>query len=426
MDNGPVQGADDIDWAGLAPDRGAEIPELLRALADPERAVDAVRELHEILVFPGAGNTAAPTAVGFLVDIAREADPDQAWPVLNLLHELAVSAAADHLPQRRDVALWRDEVAWAAANDDDTVRAQYQSWLKEAPDEQQYRRMRHRAVAVAPEGGPALLQSELATYDAIRARIDDLLPLLRGADNRRGLDSAAEWTAYLLAWFPEEATKIIDAITAAVAEVNPGGWPDPLGAEVFALGMLADRDDITTTIYLGQQLLSRGPDKALAAAVGLGLIHGEGAPRQCVDVIEERAASLDETFGVAWPSSSGVEPAELGRLALGALGERSRQVRISTLPDGFEATAGVGEAPLVGDALDLVFGPRSEPHKPAEADAFDGYDSDQQEVLWAISGLPEEQWESADIPADLEVWGLPSVYEAFLEFTGAVDDSEAE
>lgn len=95
---GPLQGVDDIDWGALAPERGSEIPELLRGVRGGDDPARSVATLYDILRFPGAGYPAAPTASGFLVDIACDpetADPGQA---LSLLLELVAPTAADHFP----------------------------------------------------------------------------------------------------------------------------------------------------------------------------------------------------------------------------------------------------------------------------------------------------------------------------------------
>src|SRR5690625_4262742 len=127
--NDVPSGAHDVDWAALAPEGGDRIPELLDQLKGSDAAVS---DLHDIIHFPAPGHRAAPKAVAFLVDIAcadTTAAGDRYRPP-SLLLELVSAHAEDRFPEARDLDQWRDEVAWAVANDADKVREQYREWAQ--------------------------------------------------------------------------------------------------------------------------------------------------------------------------------------------------------------------------------------------------------------------------------------------------------
>src|SRR5699024_12712859 len=148
-------------------------PVLLELLAGSSHALS---QLHDIMRFPAPGHLAAPKAVDFLVDIACSEDTPvtDRWRPLSLLLELVGSHAEERLPVARDLEQWREEMACAADNDVEKVRAQYGIWAAEAPDEQHYHRARNRlAVVDKPEGGK-ILQAELACYERECARGRDL------------------------------------------------------------------------------------------------------------------------------------------------------------------------------------------------------------------------------------------------------------
>ena len=441
---GPLHRADGIDWRALVPEGGAEIPALLRDIAaggDAERNLDdAVAALYDLIRFPGPGYLAAPAVADVLVDIACHPDTPAEWRSrpLSLLLEILVPNAADLLPWLPDIALWRDEVAWAAATDIDKVREQYWTWREEAPDEQQYRRMRNRLDAVSRDNGPALLQAELAVHDTVRARATDLVGLLDGRDNRRGIDPPAEWACYLLAFIPEAAEEVRARLMASLppapglqgaggreapgrprqASVLGGEQEDVLSAELFALGMLTPPDDPAATVALAHEMASGHLYNAFAAAVALTVIHGEKAPRECLTRITagvRTRGGANGLFGDSWPHCGEAEPEVLGFLALGRGGEATRETRLEMLPGVIARAEGAVRAIVAGDALEMAFGPRT---GEAAAEAPADIEEPALLVLWAIAELPAAAWAESDIGATVEAWGLPADRAEFRAFAG--------
>ncbi|CAM3795523.1 hypothetical protein [Nocardiopsis rhodophaea] len=443
--NGPLRGVDDIDWRALAPTRGEEIPALLRDIAAGDGTTtgpgESLSTLYDIVRFPGPGYPAAPAVAGFLIDIACAPSPPSPvrWRPLSLLLELLVPAAPALVPHRIDVAQWRDEVAWAAATDLDKVREQYAAWLREAPDEQQYRRMRHRFDAISRDNGPALLQAELAVHDTVRERVEDLLGLLDGESNRRGLEAPAEWASYVLAFVPEAAEgvrtrleKALSPLTAPSAPALPGSSPSGPGvisAELFALGMLAPADDPSVTVTLTHAMGSGHLYNAFAAAVAMATVHGEKTPGEALERIAEGGRTrmgYHGLFGDSWPHCGRIEPEVLGFLALGRGGTTTTATRLELLPDVLAHSEGDSRAVVVGAALELAFGPRAQHAGDGEESRDESADlsEEQLRVLWAIAEIPAAAWEDSELVDTLEAWDLPSGRADFLAFAGVEDDTE--
>ncbi|PDP86990.1 hypothetical protein CQJ94_14345 [Glycomyces fuscus] len=445
-ENDPHDGAQNVDWAALAPEGGARIPELLGRLTGSDSALS---QLHDIIRFPAPGHLAAPRAVDFLVDLAcAESTPaTDRWRPLSLLLELVAGHAEDRFPEARDLAQWRDEVAWATSNDVEKVRQQYRDWAEEAPDEQHHHRMRNRLAVMERPDGPALLQAELDTYEAVLARVPDLLTLLHGGANRGGMDRAGEWVSYLLAFLPDEAERITAEITGAshvllakdlrpapqaptslrdvMNALDSGG--DPLPAELFALGLLADPNDIDVSVGLTHQMAGGNLYNSFAASVAMLLIHGENTPREALRRVGRGGGTslgYQGLFNESWPHCGGHSPQVLGFLALGRAGDRARRLRLDILP-GLIKGEEDSRALVTGVGLELVLGPRSKGHT-AEEHAEADYDEETLKVLWAIAELPDSAWEDEEFARTLSAWALPDEAEDFRALAGVDPEPEPE
>ncbi|MFI6575136.1 hypothetical protein ACIBFB_05000 [Nocardiopsis sp. NPDC050513] len=442
--NSTHDGARDVDWAALAPEGGERIPELLETLAGSDAALS---ELHDIIHFPAPGHLAAPRAVDVLVDIACSPDTPvtDRWRPLSLLLELVSGNAEDRFPEPRDLQQWRDEVAWAASNDAEKVREQYRTWTEEAPDEQHRTRMLHRLAVMDSPDGAALLQAELDTYEAIRARVPDLVALLRGGGNRGGLDRAGEWVSYVLAFLHDDAELITAEITgasqfllakdlrgapqapASLTEVMSGGHDsgEPLPAELFALGLLASPEDVDTTVALAHEMGGGNLYNSFAASVAMVLIHGENTPREGLRRIGRGGGTrlgYEGLFNESWPHCGTRSPQVLGFLALGRAGARARRLRLDMLP-GLIKGEDASRALVTGVGLEMVLGPRSRGFT-AEEHAHAEYGEDTLKVLWAIAELPAGAWEDEEFTATLRAWALPEDPAEFCELVGAEPEPE--
>ncbi|MBB6170471.1 hypothetical protein HNR23_000531 [Nocardiopsis mwathae] len=453
-DNGPLRGVDDIDWRALAPTRGEEIPELLRKIADGDDTAtgpgESLSALYDIVRYPGPGYPAAPTVARFLIDIAcAPSTPARLrWRPLSLLLEFLAPNAAVLVPQRPDVGLWRDEVAWANSTDLDKVREQYAEWLRDAPDEQQYRRIRHRFEAIGRDNGPALLEAELAVHDTVCERVDDLLGLLDGAENRRSLEAPAEWASYVLAFVPEAAEGVRSRLERALSPLERPAPPTPTGlagmsrpeiqsalsgtarpeiksAELFALGLLAPADDPAVTVTLTHAMASGHLYNSFAAAVAMATVHGEKAPAEALARIVDggtKPMGFHGLFGDSWPHPGRIEPEVLAFLALGRGGAATVAARLEMLPEVLAHSEGESRAAALGAALEMAFGPRAQAGEDGPGDDSADLGEDPLRVLWAIAELPAAAWEDDELGGTLDAWGLPSERAEFLEFAGVEAD----
>ncbi|GLU47698.1 hypothetical protein [Nocardiopsis ansamitocini] len=416
----PLHGLDDIDWTALAPERGSEIPDLLRGVAT-EKQEQSLLQLHEILCFPAPGHVAAPEVVEFLVRLAGETWLRGRHNVVNLLQELTVPSMADHLPVLRDITLWRDEIAWAATTDVEKVRAQYREWLADAPDEQQYRRIQSRLRALEHDNGTHILAAELAVHEAVRERLPALLELLEGRENRGG-DAVAEWVAYILAWFPEEADLILPALVGAGDSSSPYPALRPLPAEVWAMGMLSDPADVTATVHLAQLLTAADSDLAFAAAVALAQIHGPAVPEQALALLTG-SDYWEDHLGASLPQSGPIEPTHLGMLLLSGVDDEDvRQAGVGQLKRVFAYTGGEGQGVVAANALEMALGPRHAERAPATG--LDGFETQQREVVAAIGDITADAWEEGGLAEVVTAWGLPGNRADFRSFAGLESDEK--
>lgn len=438
-----VESVETVDWAALAPDGGERIPALLAQVAASDSALS---DLHDIIHFPAPGHRAAPEAVDRLVDIAiaEQTPPTDRWRPLSLLLELVSAHAEDRFPQARDLDQWRDEVAWAVSNDVEKVRAQYRTWMEEAPDEQHFHRMRNRLAVLEADDGAELLQAELDTYEAVLARVPDLVTLLRGGANRSGLDRAGEWVSYLLGFLPADAERISSEITGAsqvllakdlrpapkapsVRELMTQGLDsgEPLPAELFALGLVADPADVDTTVALTHQMAGGNLYNSFAASVATVLIHGQRTPREALRRIGRgggTSVGYEGLFNESWPHCGNRSPQVLGFLALGRAGDRARRLRLDILP-GLIKGEDESRALVTGVGLEIVLGPRSKGHT-AEEHAQAEYEEETLKVLWAIAELPASAWEDEEFTATLRAWALPDDMEEFCALVGVEPEAE--
>ncbi|OOC52815.1 MULTISPECIES: hypothetical protein [Nocardiopsis] len=442
-ENDPHGGAENVDWAALAPEGGARIPELLGRLAGSDGALS---DLHDIIHFPAPGHLAAPRAVDFLVDIAcAESTPvTDRWRPLSLLLELVAGHAEDRFPEPLSLDQWRDEVVWATSNDAEKVREQYRSWAEEAPDEQHHRRMRNRLAVMEQPGGAELLRAELDTYEAVCARVPDLVALLRGGANRGGMDRAGEWVSYLLGFLTSDAERIAAEITGASqlllakdlrpAPQTPTNLRDmmngmdtgePLPAELFALGLLATPADIDTSVGLTHQMAGGNLYNSFAASVAMVLIHGENTPREALRRIGRGGGTsmgYEGLFNESWPHCGGRSPQVLGFLALGRAGDRARRLRLDMLP-GLIKGEDESRALVTGAGLEMVLGPRSRGYTTEEHVNAD-YDEETLKVLWAIAELPAPAWEDEEFTRTLGAWALPDDAQEFCDLVGVEPEPE--
>ncbi|MFE4516932.1 HEAT repeat domain-containing protein [Kitasatospora sp. NPDC056783] len=205
-------GLDDIDWAALGHAYGnaADVPGPLRAVcgADEKAREDAFRSLSGNIFHQGTRYSSSPFAVPFIARIAVDGPPSARVDALWLLTRLAVDwHDAYDLPLGIDTAAWRA----AAVPHEESLRW-YEEQLAAETDERRREglsEMRDYAAAGHPIDSR---EGALRSYDAVRAELPRLRPLLDDPDPKVRTRSA-----YLLAWFPEEAAESLPPLVRRVA-----------------------------------------------------------------------------------------------------------------------------------------------------------------------------------------------------------------
>jgi hypothetical protein len=416
-DQGPLRGVRDIDWKRHAGEGGEAIPDLLEQLHTSEDPLGAALELAEVLAYPAPGHTAAAGVVSYLVRIALDPGTERPYDTLTLLHEFAAGHPGDCVPRRRDIALWRDEVASAVSVGDEEAVQRYQKWLAEAPDEQAHRR--HSTQLRALEGGGvALLAAELATYDAIRERLPRLMRLIHDTV-LRNREFVPQEAANLFGLFPEASGTLIPLLRAyeRLTDIPEEDLP----SAVFAVGMLADTEDEGAAEWLSGKLFETDEATRLGAALGLVHQRGDKAPEPAAEALLEHLTSpdLDQTFPSPYAD---VDDHTFAMLSAGLLADRARAAK----SDAYGVLFAVWDSErdpslLVADALEFALGPRS---KVTAEPNLSGVDAEGRRALQAVASVPEEVWDG--VAAMLQAWRLPRRRQEFAAAVGADDDPAAE
>lgn len=414
---GPLRGVDDVDWPRHAGEGGAAIPGLLRELHTGEDPLEASLALGELLNYPAPGHAAAPGVVAFLVRIGCAPETPRPYDTLTLLHEFAAGHPGDNVPKRRDVKLWRDEIAWTASADTAAVREKYQDWVAEAPDEQQRRRFTTQLRALE-RGGAPLIAAELATYDAIRERIPRLMRLIHDPV-LRGREFVPQELANLFALFPEQAEKLIPLLRAyeRLSDIPEEDLPSAL----YAMGMLCDASDEKTVSELAGKVFDSDDAMSFTAALTQVQLLGEKAPDQALEAFLPQLAApgLDELFPSPYAD---IDDHTFAMLTAGLLGERARAAKSDSYGVLFAVwDSGRDAGLLVADALELALGPRSQAQSEAHIADLDTH---AQQALRAIAALSAQTWERSGVPELLTAWGLPGVRSDFALSVGAEDALE--
>ncbi|MFJ2841490.1 HEAT repeat domain-containing protein [Streptomyces griseofuscus] len=238
--NAPVtaalSGLDTVDWSALTHAYGPadDVPGLLGALCSPdeERRRNALYELYGNIFHQGSRYPATAAAVPFLVRMAADPQlPDRAG-CLQLLAALAIGYDEAHLPGGIAITEWRSAVEEVRAQDPEAIRAEYDAWVEAASDDKERRMREFRRDMYDHDRQLEALAAELGAYDAVRAGIPALLPLLGDTDA-----AVRTGAAYVLAWFPEAAGESLPRLLARLDEERE---PAALATALVAVGLLGD------------------------------------------------------------------------------------------------------------------------------------------------------------------------------------------
>ena len=205
-----LDGIDKVNWSQLTHAYGSaeDVPELIRALADPDKEVreSALWNLYGNIFHQGTRYSATPHAVPFLYELLADARTPDRQEIVGLLVNLALGYEDAYLPDGLRVESFRDEL---------------QRFDAELSAEQ-------RAECEEFGFGPLV---DLRCHDAVDQGVGALLPLLEGEDRRLG-----RAVVHALAWFPGHAERSVPAIQRFLA----GASEDlDVASALLALGLLA-------------------------------------------------------------------------------------------------------------------------------------------------------------------------------------------
>lgn len=417
----PLEGLDDVDWAGLRHAYGSAegIPAALRALrssSSGERREAMNERLWHSIWHQGTRYEATVATVPFLVALAADpATPDRE-EIVYLLTMLSVGYPDNELPHGVDITAWRADLRERRTLTPEGWERLLDAWVAEAPNEHQRGRRGWLREKRDPQAELRTLETDLSVYDAVLAGVPALRPLLESPES--GLRT---WTAALLGLFPEEAASSIPALGARLdAESDAFA----LSNVITALGMLGHREAIPRirTFLSGDRPVLRLA--AATALVGLGAVD------------ETVIGQL--TVSAVWANLGHTEDAFRTLAGSGSLESATRFLRNADAdPAGFDrALEGLRTGPvtrtrlMVGAALTFAFGildlgdsliyttapflagikvPYDEEELPAgdEIEPFEDLDDRQRDVVRALADLPPGSSDDAVIESMLQSWGVP-------------------
>jgi hypothetical protein len=115
----------------------------------------------------------------------------------------------------------------------------------------------------------------LNAYDAVRERLLAMRPLLEDANA-----TVRMWAAYVLAWFPEDASTTLPVLRE---QVKHEGSADAAAAAIVAIGLLGDSGDDELVEWLQHEVGSETRSRRWAAATALARLTPGELPATAVD-----------------------------------------------------------------------------------------------------------------------------------------------
>ncbi|XVQ10133.1 HEAT repeat domain-containing protein [Spirillospora sp. CA-255316] len=414
--NDPLDGLDDIDWVDLWHAYGSaeKIPQALRALRSEsadERKEAMDEGLWHSIWHQGSRYPASVPAARFLVRLAADPATRDRHQILDLLEALVTGQPSDHLPLGIDAAAWRADMEYRRTTDPEEQRRRLDAWVDEEPEEPMRSWRKRRQEQFDPVAELGRLEIELEVYDAVRAGVPALRPLLNDQD-----PAVRAGVVRLLAWFPEEAAESVPMLDALLDRETDDLVISDL---ISALGLLGHRP----AVPLFRDFVAGGdPLHRVAAAVAL--IALDEVDETVVGAIAHTAVTADwGVGGMPNPFSTLVSTQNL-ELALGLL--EGREVDADSLGN---ALAGLRDGPLTrrpamaGAALVLAFGAVEDVSQVAhEPEPFEDLEDEQRETVLALAGQPPEIWEGPGFRRLLDTWGLPDDRAELREYAGLPED----
>lgn len=429
---GPLDGLDDIDWAGLSHAYGSadDVPADLRALlssSSEERSEALHTRLSSSIFHQGSRYPATAAAVPFLVALAADAGTPDRAEIVDFLAALSVGFPDSVLPRGVDIAAWRADLRELRAMTPERWERRLDAWVAEASSDWERGKRSEWRKDRDPDAELRNTETELAVYDAVLAGVPVLRSLLESEDS--GLRT---WTAVLLGLFPEEAAASIPVLDARL-EAETDAYP--LSNVISALGMLGHRPAMPRIRAL---LSADRPVVRLAAAtalVGFDEVDETVIGELTVASVRANLGHTDDAWRTIASSGSPEGATRVLR-------------RADADPAGFDrALETLGGGPvartrvMVGAALTFAFGildladssvyasapfldgirvPDDMEERSAgeEIEPFEDLDDRQRAAVRALADLPPDAWDDAVVETMLQSWGVPDDPASLREYLG--------
>ncbi|MFF0521356.1 HEAT repeat domain-containing protein [Actinomadura nitritigenes] len=383
----PLAGLDAVEWTRLRHAYGTagNVPGLLRALMSPDenKRENARSALHDNVCHQGRRYEAAAPTVPFLLAIAADRSmPDRA-ELLQLVSELAVGWADEHLPLGVDIKGWRRELAKMHAAD---PRKEQRGACDEGLAFDDFQESLHETTVA------------LAAYDAVRAGLPTVHSLLSDPDS-----SVRATAAYLLGWFPEEAAASTPPLRALW---NVETVPAVTVNAIISLGLLSDGGLIDR---MRDQLTGDEPLARYGAAIALIRMGVTDAA-----VIAELATACTRPPEADGPGFLGWDLRAYASESLGMLDGAAPAEAVDSVLDGLSRSSDFGACPVAAAALRLTFGAPPRPSLPP----LDQLTPLQRRTVRTLASLPETTWHILDFRELLEAWGVSGDRDTCRRYAG--------
>ncbi|MPY32917.1 HEAT repeat domain-containing protein [Streptomyces adustus] len=408
--NTPLAGLDTVDWAGLEHAYGCadDVPGQLRDLCaeDVEARRKALHALYGNIFHQGSRYPASAAAVPFLARMAADGSLPDRDEYLQLLAALAIGYDEAHLPVGLDIGGWRRELAEFRSRDPQDIRAEYDAWVEAAADEGERRVREMRRAMFDYERQLDAAEAELGAYEAVRGQLPALFALLGDDD-----PTVRAATAYLLAWFPEQAA---ESLPRLLSVLDADSEPVVVATALVSAGLVGDAGLVER---LTSFLTAAEPVVRWAAATALARLGATGA---------EGAESAVSAGVLAELAAAEAEPPEPGVLfhggdlrgyaaaSLTLLADRFPEEALDAVTYGLSATSGPASFPVAAAALRLAFaepGPNGPPK-------FVELTQRQQRLIRTLGSLDADTWRWANFCEIVRQWGLPQQREAMRVYAG--------
>ncbi|BCJ68758.1 HEAT repeat domain-containing protein [Polymorphospora rubra] len=339
-----LQAIGDIDWAGLEHAYGpaGDVPDQLRALAatDPAEVDKALHTLYGNIFHQGSRYEATAYAVPFLTGLAVDRATAGRDEIVSLLASIAIGYDESWLPDGLPILEQRAELDRLRATDPDAEQARVAAWVAAATDDQDRKSREFEASLFDPQLVTANQQWAVDAYDAVRADLPHLLPLLDDEDVR-----VRTACAHLLGWFPEEAATLAPAL---LDRARADTAPVVRATALIAYGLVAGPGDTGVAAALDDP----APVVRAAAAIAAARL-GATDPDRVVSVLVETMTAEATTRRNRLPFLDGNLPGYAALALAQSAGHADRAVDavLTALP----TTPPYPAVPLVSALLGAAF-----------------------------------------------------------------------